>query len=95
MFAELSPGDFVCCGTNEFTPHLLISLFCVLGSSNFWRSPKNDCTSGHIIILIGDVCACVRVSKLEFVCLDCIFRGCHMLTPLITIMYANLYFDIF
>jgi hypothetical protein len=34
MFAELLPEDFVCAALMNL-PHLLISLFCVLGSSNF------------------------------------------------------------
>lgn len=61
--------------------------FCVLGSSNFWRSPKNDCTSGHIIILIGD--GRVRVC-LNFGCLDLSFSGCRMFDASVTIMYLNL-----
>jgi hypothetical protein len=34
MFVELLPGDFVCAALMTL-PHILISLFCVLGSSNF------------------------------------------------------------
>ena len=52
-------------------------------------------TSGHIIILIGEGEACVRVFKLEFVCLDLSFTGCHMLTPFITAMYLNLFFGMY
>jgi len=42
-------------------PHLLISLFCVLGSSNFLEDLKNDYISGHIIILIGEGCVRMHV----------------------------------
>lgn len=53
--------------------------FAYLDPRIFWRSPKNDCTSGHIIILIGDgrVRVCLK-SELEFGCLDLIFSGCRM-----------------
>jgi len=30
MFAELLPGDFVCCGTDEFTPPIDFFVFVYL-----------------------------------------------------------------
>jgi len=30
MFAELLPGDFVCCGTDEFTPPIDFFVFVFL-----------------------------------------------------------------
>lgn len=61
MFAELLPGDFVCCGTDEFTSPID---FFVLRTwiLEFLEESKKMTSSGHNIILIGDGCVCARLS---------------------------------
>jgi len=94
MFAELLPGDFVCCGTDEFTSPIDFFVFAYLDPRIFGGVQKMT-TSGHNIILIGDGCVCVRVSTR--VCL----LGPHFQwlsyvdASYINIMYVNLCSDIF
>jgi len=63
MFAELLPGDFVCCGTDEFTPPIDFFVFVYL-DPRFFGGVQKMTTSGHNIILIGDRCVRARVSTL-------------------------------
>ena len=63
MFAELLPGDFVCCGTDEFTPPIDFFVFVYL-DPRFFGGVQKMTTSGHNIILIGDGCVrpCLNLS---------------------------------
>lgn len=61
MFGELLPGDFVCCGTDEFTSP--IDFFVLrIWILEFFGGVQKMTTSGHNIILIGDGCVCARLN---------------------------------
>jgi len=87
---EVVAWRFCLCGL----PHLLISLFCVLGSSNFLEDFEEwlYLWSYYYLDQRG-ACVCACVSELEFGCLDLIFSGCRMFDTCVTIMYLNLCFQ--